>query len=118
MANEQNLISFATRSPRERKEIAIRGAKKSHENRKRRETLKETLLLLLATNNAQQHITTALLEKAMSGDVKAFETIRDTIGEKQKEVVQQEIKAEVKASVNVDLSDRIANLMDSAKKNK
>ena len=44
MANEQNLVSLAMRSQRERKEIASKGQKASTEAKRARKTLKETLL--------------------------------------------------------------------------
>ena len=38
--------------------------------------------MLLEQGNTQENIITALIDKAQSGDVRAFEVIRDTIGEK------------------------------------
>lgn len=39
-------------------------------------------MLLLAKGETQDNICLALIEKAQDGDTKAFEVIRDTIGEK------------------------------------
>lgn len=58
------------------------GGIRSGEVRKARKTLKEELLLLLAEGDTQKNITLALLTKAMKGDTKAFEVLRDSIGEK------------------------------------
>lgn len=80
--NEQNLIPQNRRTKREQREIASKGGKKSGEARRDRKKLKEALLLLLAKGEIQDNICLALIEKAQSGDVKAFEVIRDTIGEK------------------------------------
>lgn len=55
---------------------------KSGEVRRERKKLKEELLLLLSENDIQKRLSLALIDKALSGDVRAFETIRDTIGEK------------------------------------
>lgn len=80
--NEQNLIPQNRRTKREQREIASKGGKKSGEARRDRKKLKEALLLLLAKGETQDNICLALIEKAQGGDTKAFEVIRDTIGEK------------------------------------
>ena len=87
MANEKNLKPPRTKS--EARERGKKGGKKSGEVRRERKALKEQLLLLLETGNARQELCTALLEKALSGDVRAFEVIRDTIGEKPVDKVAQ-----------------------------
>ena len=78
-ANVQNL---RVPSSEEAREIGRKGGIASGEARQRRKALKEELLLLLAEGDTQKSVTLALIEKAMSGDTKAFEVIRDTIGEK------------------------------------
>ncbi|MBQ9452366.1 MAG: hypothetical protein IJU65_03615 [Desulfovibrio sp.] len=84
MANEQNLKPC--RNKREARERGLIGGKKSGEARRRKRTLRELLEVLLETKQGDmttaEAITIALAEKALSGDVKAFETIRDTIGQK------------------------------------
>ena len=47
-----------------------------------RKTLKEELLLLLSKGDIQEKMSLSMIAKALNGDVKAFEVIRDTIGEK------------------------------------
>lgn len=89
MANEQNLVSLAMRSQRERKEIASKGQKASTEAKRARKTLKETLLMMLEEGNTQNDITLALLQKALNGDTKAYEVIRDTVGEKPTDKIEQ-----------------------------
>lgn len=89
MANEQNLVSLATRTERERKEIASKGQKASTEVKRARKTLKETLLMMLEEGNTQDNITLALLQKALNGDTKAYEVIRDTVGEKPTDKIEQ-----------------------------
>lgn len=59
-----------------------KGGKAKAANAKKRKTLREELLALLETGHWQENITLALLAKAAQGDVRAFETMRDTIGEK------------------------------------
>ncbi len=88
MANEKNLIPLNRRTQRERKEIATKGAKATNKKKAERKTLREELLLLLAKGNTQNRLSLALIEKALTGDTKAYEVIRDTIGEKPVEQVQ------------------------------
>ena len=88
MANGQNLIPNSERTPSELREMARNGGLASGEARRKRKTLKEELLLMLSEGETQQSVTLALIEKAMSGDTKAFEVIRDTIGEKPADKVE------------------------------
>ena len=104
MANEQNLIPNSERTPNELREMARNGGLASGEARRKRKTLKEELLLMLSEGETQQSVTLALIEKAMSGDTKAFEVIRDTIGEKPVDKVmiadvEPSVIAEVEAMV-------------------
>jgi uncharacterized protein (DUF2336 family) len=87
MANEQNLKPI--RDSQRARELQEKAAIKQRENIARRKTLKEELLLLLAQGNTQEKISLALIQKALKGDTKAFEVIRDSIGEKPTE--KQEI---------------------------
>ena len=80
MSNEQNLKPV--RSKEEARERGSKGGKKSGEARREKKLLKEELMLLLAQGNTQAKISLALIEEAIKGNVKAFEVIRDTIGEK------------------------------------
>ena len=105
MANEQNLIQNSERTPSELREMARNGGLASGEARRKRKTLKEELLLMLSEGETQQSVTLALIEKARSGDTKAFEVIRDTIGEKPVDKVmiadvEPSVIAEVEAIVN------------------
>lgn len=79
MANSENLKRFTSSEAREN---GKKGGKKSAEVRRARKTLKDELLALLSDEDIQKKISTALLKKAQKGDTKAFEVIRDTIGEK------------------------------------
>ena len=89
MAGKENLVSLADRTTEEQREIARKGGLKSGEVRKARKTLKETLLMMLEEGNMQNDITLALLEKALNGDTKAYEVIRDTVGEKPTDKIEQ-----------------------------
>jgi hypothetical protein len=107
LANTENLVSLADRTTEEQRAIASAGGKASGEARRKRKTLKEELLLMLSEGETQQSVTLALIEKAMSGDTKAFEVIRDTIGEKPVDKVmiadvEPSVIAEVEAMVLTD----------------
>ena len=97
----ENLIPLGERTKEEQREIARQGGIKSGESRRARKTLKETLLMMLEEDNMQDNITLALLKRARNGDTKAYEIIRDTIGEKPTE------KIEHKGSIPVVVEDDI-----------
>lgn len=91
MANVKNLKrpKKGSLTAEEAARMGRNGGKKSVQKRRERKALKEQLLLLLETGNAQEQLCTSLFEKAVSGDVRAFEVIRDTIGEKPVDKVAQ-----------------------------
>lgn len=88
MANEQNLRPMNERTKSEQRAIATAGGKASGESRRKRKTLKEELLLMLEDEDVQKSVTTALINQAQKGNVKAYEMIRDTIEEKPVERVE------------------------------
>jgi hypothetical protein len=103
MAGKENLRPVSSKE--EARERGRKGGLASGEARRKRKTLKEELLLMLSEGETQQSVTLALIEKAMSGDTKAFEVIRDTIGEKPVDKVmiadvEPSVIAEVEAIVN------------------
>lgn len=102
MANEENLVSLADRTTEEQREIARKGGIASGEARKKRKTLKEELLLLLEKGDTQEKISLALLQKAMNGDTKAFEVLRDTVGEKPVDKVEADVGI---TNINIKLDD-------------
>lgn len=96
MANAQNLRPI--RSASEAREKGQKGGFASGEARRARKTVRaelETLLAMHPVNSKgkvsaisyQTGIVVALVKKALRGDTKAFELIRDTIGEKPAENV-------------------------------
>ena len=89
MSNEKNLKPVRTKE-----EARIRGRQggiKSGIVRAKRKSLREELLVLLETKvenkTMQEKISFSLIQEALNGNVKAFETIRDTIGEKPQDKV-------------------------------
>lgn len=99
--NDENLISFKQMSAERQREIASMGGKQCQKNKKRRKALKEQLELILSLPlkdpKAREQIkklginlddidnqiamNLRLYQEALSGNVKAYEVIRDTIGE-------------------------------------
>ena len=69
-------------------EFAVNAQKKSVKKRKENQTLAELMKIALLLPNEETGevnniaITNALIAKAIKGDVSAYQTIRDTIGEK------------------------------------
>lgn len=98
--NDSNLVKITP----DDKEKMKRGGIKSGEVRRKRKTLKETLLMMLEEGDTQNNITLALIDKAMSGDVRAFEVMRDTIGEKPVEKVDNKIDANVEGQANITIT--------------
>ena len=88
MANEQNLKPLNTRAKSVQREIASKGGKARAKKIREQKTLKEELLLLLAEGDTQKKISLALIQKALQGDTKAFEVIRDSTGQKCVEKVE------------------------------
>lgn len=107
----QNLKSFGTTGNKEKeKEIHSKGGKASGKAKRERKALRENLEMLLTLPvqndklkkkieelgivdddiNNEMAITIALFNEALHGNTKAYELIRDTIGEKP--IDKQEIK--------------------------
>lgn len=102
--NEENLIPFKKGEQRQ-KDLGKMGGIASGESKRERKKLKEALLVALdikkGDKTVQQIGVEALLDKFMSGDIQAFTTVRDTIGEKPIDKVEQEVVSKIR----VDLED-------------
>lgn len=103
--NPQNLNKV--RSTEEAKKRGRAGGIKSGQVRRERKTLREGLLALLSAGKTQEDMNLALIARALTGDVKAYEVIRDTIGEKPIDKVMvaevdQNVINEVEAMINDD----------------
>ena len=86
------------------KENAVEMQKKSAAKRRKNKEFRDELLALLNKGDTRKKVSIAILEKALAGDVKAFETIRDTIGEKPSEKV---IVSTIDANVVSEIEDMI-----------
>ena len=93
--NEQNLKPLSTEKARE---IGAKGGKASVEARRKKRDLREALEMLLEKDfkdkngnvlSGTEVITAKLFEKASKGDVRAFETIRSTVGQDPVQKVEQ-----------------------------
>lgn len=108
MANEQNLIPNVTLSKEEAEKLGRAGGIASGKARRKKKLIKDNIELLLSLPikntktkeqlkqlgidddemNNQMALVIAMYQKAMKGDVQAFNTLRDTIGQKPIEKVE------------------------------
>lgn len=118
MANEQNLIPNSERTPEELREQTRRGGIASGEARRAKKTLRERVKMfgeLKIDGKAKRQMmkvgiseedcdrftqaAVSLFQKAMKGDVAAFNAIRDIIGEKP--VDRQQVEGTMETEVTV-----------------
>lgn len=95
--NPQNLTPFNKMDAKTKKDIQSKGGKAGAISKRKRkafkEALKEALCLVVDDGDGktvQDKGIEAIMAKFMTGDVKAFEVVRDTIGEKPTD--KQEVK--------------------------
>lgn len=96
MANEQNLVR-GDDAHKLTAEEASKGGKASGEARRRKRDLRRALEMLLEkdykdksgnTASGAEVVTAKLFEKALKGDTRAFELVRDTVGQKPVEQIK------------------------------
>ena len=89
--NEQNLKPFGERTEEEQREIHRKGGIASGKARAEKRDLRKALEMLLEqtftdkkgnTKTGTQAVTERLFAEVMKGNVKAFEVLRDTVGQK------------------------------------
>lgn len=89
--NEQNLKPFGERTVEEQREIQKKGGIASGRARAEKRDLRKALEMLLEqtytdkkgnTRTGAQAVTERLFSEVMKGNVKAFEVLRDTVGQK------------------------------------
>lgn len=84
----ENLKPFNTLTESEQRDLASKGGKASGEARREKKRFKELLEMALSLKNKKTgntndyDITISMINKAIKGSERAFELIRDTIGEK------------------------------------
>lgn len=115
--NEQNLVPNSARTPTQRRENARKAGKASGEARRRKRDLRLALEMLLEKKmktrdgksmTGTEAITAKLFEQALKGNVKAFETIRSTVGQDPIQKVQV-------AEVNQDVINDIEKMVEESK---
>lgn len=123
MANEKNLLKGDERHKFTPEEHS-KGGKASAIARKNKKDLREMLEILLEksytnkngeTIDGTEVISTALMKKAMQGDIRAFETIRDTVGQKP---VERVMISEVDQSVIDEVEKAVLKTPTKTKKGK
>lgn len=111
MANEQNLRPSEYKFTDEDREKARRARQ---ENLKRRKSFAEIFDAWLTTDhtdkkgntmNGAEALAQAVIAKAVKGDLRAFELVRDTIGEKPVEKV-------AKVEISQDIRDKVEALVE------
>ena len=118
--NEENLISLADRTTEEQRKIATMGGKASVEARRKKKLIKDQFELLLSlplkdekakkklealgidTDNIdnQMAMVISMWQKALKGDVSAFNSIREVTGEKVERIEISKSTDEVIAEVD------------------
>lgn len=115
MANEQNLIPFTERSESEVRELNSKGGVNSGEARRRKRDIRLALEALLEKDITDKHgntmstaeaIAIKQIEKALKGDTKAFEVVRDSAGQKPVEKVSVGASDEAKNELKELLEQR------------
>lgn len=111
MANEQNLKKIT--SSQMARELQEKSIKKRKENQVKEKTFKAMLLLALEEINQKtgktkrEEINDAIIKKALSGDTKAFEIIRDTVGEKPTDKIEQ--SGTVNSTITIKMPEEMQN---------
>lgn len=111
MANEDNLRALSTSEARE---IGRKGGIASGEARRKRKLLKDCLNILLETEytapsgekvSGADRISARLFKSALEGDLRAFEIIRDTVGQKPVERVET-------VEISQETYERVARMLE------
>lgn len=112
MANIQNLKPLNTLSKEDAKKIRAKGSIARGKKIQERKTFKEILNTLLQEKSVEdsnltndQLINIKLIAEAVKGNVKAFETIRDTIGEKPVDKLDANIDGKLEIIMDNDIQE-------------
>lgn len=101
MANNENLIRNEDLTPKQRRENARKAGIASGKARRKKRELRELLELALSQPDAETGednytaICVSLINEGKNGNVKAFEVIRDTLGQKPVEQQQMDMNAKI-----------------------
>lgn len=113
MANEKNLIPNSQRTPSELKAMTSKGGRASGEARREKKLFQNAVLAALQAKGDSgkeilAEIVAAQIKKALEGDTRAFDSLRDTSGEKPTDKVE--------AQVSSDNKELLKEYLDSLKK--
>lgn len=110
------------RTKEEQKQIAIKGGIASGKARREKKTLRQCLEILLERTlkdkkgiemSGAEAVSLKVFEKALKGDIRAFEILRDTAGQKPVEKVQ------MKTDINIaESAERLSNIFEQIKEEK
>ena len=110
------------RTKEEQKQIAIKGGIASGKARREKKTLRQCLEILLERTlkdkkgiemSGAEAVSLKVFEKALKGDIRAFEVLRDTSGQKPVEKVQ------MKTDINIaESAERLSNIFEQIKEEK
>ena len=110
------------RTKEEQKQIAIKGGIASGKARREKKTLRQCLEILLERTlkdkkgiemTGAEAVSLKVFEKALKGDIRAFEVLRDTAGQKPVEKVQ------MKTDINIaESAERLSNIFEQIKEEK
>lgn len=115
MSNEENLIPNSERTKAERTEIARKGGIASGKARRAKKELRDCLNELLdreysgtdgRTMSGAELVSVKLFMKARDGDIRAFEVLRDTVGQKPVERVET-------VEISPETYERVARALES-----
>lgn len=119
--NEQNLIPTTKLTEKERRELASKAGKASVEARRKKRDLRRAIEILLETDikdedgnvkSGAEALAIAQFKKALKGDTRAFEVLRDTSGQS---VVQRVQVAEVDQDVINDVERAVFDMEEDSK---
>ena len=118
----KNLIPTNKRSKEEAKRLGKKGGIASGKARREKKTLRQCLEILLEKTlkdkkgiemSGAEAVSLKVFEKALKGDIRAFEVLRDTAGQKPVEKVQ------MKTDINIaESAERLSNIFDQIKEEK
>lgn len=101
MKGEENLIPLSDRTKEEQRKIQKKAGKASGEARREKKRFQNAVLAALSSktdngNTLLEEIVAAQFKRALSGDTRAFEALRDTSGEKPTDKVEASVTSENK----------------------
>ena len=101
MKGEENLIPLSERTKEEQRKIQKKAGKASGEARREKKLFQKAVLAALEAASGKggtllEEIVSAQIKRALKGDTRAFEALRDTSGEKPTDKVEASVTNENK----------------------